>query len=125
MQRSACVCAFVCAFKLGTLTIVCGWGEVLGFILCTKPMRTSLKKLCPNIGRTMRGPRLKVFTHEWVGVCVKRIKLKRKIEIMGIQYEEQQQLYNLTVKKKRKQKVVLTQYVLKSFFSEGFPLLSK
>ena len=45
-------------------TIVAGWGGVHGFILCTKPMRTSLKKnQCPNNGRTMRDPRLKVFTH--------------------------------------------------------------
>ena len=29
-------------------TIVPGWGGVPGFILCTKPMRTSMKKLCPN-----------------------------------------------------------------------------
>ena len=50
-------------------TLVPGWGGVPCFILCTKPMRTSLKKNCPNNGRTMRGPRLKVFTHVCVILC--------------------------------------------------------
>ena len=43
-------------------TIVPGWGGVPGFILCTKTNEDIA-------ARTMRGPRLKVFTHVrgWVG----------------------------------------------------------
>ena len=60
------VCAFVYAFKSGTLTIVPGWGGVPGFILCTKPMRTSLKKTVQTMGERWEVP-------DWrcLNVCVR------------------------------------------------------